>query len=146
MNNEWLIIFTVSACSILFAAGGTHINVIGGQKWLRRFGIPCLLCMIAVLSHVVWWKASIMAILLIVALSSGYGDNSSQIKKFFVFCMYSVPFFMLGWSLWIIATPILCYSIFLLSNWKPTSEMFFWKAAELIFGFLIGLTFVSCLK
>jgi hypothetical protein len=144
--NEWIIILTMSFCSILFASGGTDIPVIGGQKWLRRFGIPIFLSIIAVLSHVIWWKVSIMAILLIIGLSAGYGENSNYWKKLAVFCMYSVPFLIIGWSIWVVITPIICLLLFKLSNIEQTANDFKWKYVEFAFGYLISVTFISCLK
>jgi len=42
-ESEWLMIACMGTGGILFAAGGTHINKIGGQKWLRRYLMPVLL-------------------------------------------------------------------------------------------------------
>ena len=130
--NEWLMILTMAVCSILFAAGGTHIDGIGGQKWLRRYGIPIFLAFIAVLSHVLWWKVAIMATLLTIGLSAGYGEGSGYLKKLLTFCLYGLPFIAIGWSYWIAVTPLLCLLIFILSNLKQTQEMFKWKYCEFI--------------
>lgn len=41
--SEWLAILAMASGGILFAAGGTHIPKIGGQKWIRRFALPAVL-------------------------------------------------------------------------------------------------------
>lgn len=144
--NEWVMILVMSASGALFAAGGTHIDGIGGQKWIRRFLLPAILASIALLSHVVWWKAVGMAVSLIVALSMGYGSRTPYWLKMVTFVTYGASFLWLGFSYWVILTPILCFSLFCLSNWKPMATTFFWKACEFLYGTLIGITFISTIR
>ena len=135
--NEYLMIVIMAYCGIMFAVGGTC------WKPARRYGIPLFLAIIAYYSHVSWWQCLGMAISLIVALSSGYGSGSAYIKKALVFLSYGLSFLWLGWSLWVVLMPVMCLSIFALSNWKYTTSDFFWKGCEFMYGVLIGITFIS---
>jgi hypothetical protein len=137
MVNEWMQILVMASCGALFAIGGT------GWKPARRYGIPVLLLVIALISGVLWWKSVLMALSLVIALSLGYGDKTAYWLKAIVFATYGLSFLWIGWSLWVVLTPVLCFSLFCLSNWKITSKDFFWKACEFIYGTLIGITFIS---
>lgn len=138
--SEWLMIFIMVWCSSLFAIGGTK-----GKYW-RRLVLPLGLAGIALFSHVLWYKAVLMAISLIVSLSMGYGERDPYINKFMVFCLYGMSFLWIGWSWWVVLTPILCISLFALSNWKPTAKMFFWKYVEFSYGLLLAVTFISTIR
>jgi hypothetical protein len=138
--NEWLMILTMTLCSALFAIGGTK-----GKFW-RRYGIPLLLGGIALYCHEPWYNALGLALTLIVALSLGYGTNSPYWKKAITFSLYGLSFLWIGWSWWIILTPILCLLIFWLSNQKPTAHPFFWKACEFLYGTFLAITFLDAIK
>ena len=137
--NEYLMILIMAVCGTLFAVGGTF------WKPARRYGIPLFLAVIAVLSGVILWKSLAMGFSLIAALSMGYGDRYWWWMKAVVFSAYGASFLWIGSSLWVLLTPILCFGLFFLSNWKPTANVFFWKACEFMFGTLIGITFISVL-
>jgi hypothetical protein len=127
-------------CSVLFAVGGTK-----GKYW-RRFVLPSGLLVIAILSHVIWWKSVLMTISLIVALSLGYGERTPYKWKAAVFSTYGLSFLWIGWSWWIVLCPVLCFLLFCLSNWKPTESMFSWKWIEFVYGLFLAVTFISILK
>ena len=138
--NEWLMIGIMAWCGILFAVGGTK-----GKYW-RRFVLPSGLLVVSLLSGVIWWKAVAMTLSLIVTLSLGYGERTPYWLKAAVFMMYGVSFLWFGFSLWIVLSPLLCFGLFCLSNWKLTADSFFWKACEFLFGTFIGITFISVVR
>ena len=143
--NEWLIILTISVSGILFSAGGTHIDKIGGQKWLRRYLLPCFLAIMAFLSGVnVWWQLCIL-LALIVPLSAGYGSNSPYWKKVLVFTAYGLPTLAIGFSWWVVIMPVTLTLLFMASNWKPLANTVYWKAWEYLAGTLIGITLVGAI-
>ena len=133
--SEYMMIVVMAVCGILFAIGGT------GYKWARRFVLPLFLLAFA---HT--WMGLGMAISLIVALSLPYGSKTPYWVKALTFSTYGLSFLWIGWSWWIVITPVLCLSIFALSNWKPLANDFFWKACEFLYGVFIGITFIACLR
>jgi hypothetical protein len=145
MINEWLQILTMTVSGALFSAGGTHIPDIGGQKWLRRIALPIFLAFICVLSHVIWWKALCLAVTLFGVLSLGYGERTPYWLKAIVFTGYGVAFLWIGFSLWVVLTPILCFGLFCLSNWKLTAKNFWWKYVEFSYGLFLAVTLISVL-
>lgn len=146
MINEWLMILIMAVCGAAFAAGGTHIDGIGGQKWIRRFGIPLFLFGMSRLIGVYIWGAVGMSVLLCVALHMGYGERAPYWKKALIFAGYGLPFLFVGWSWWIIIMPVVCLTMFRLSNWRPLSKAFFWKSVELLYGVMIGITFIDAVS
>ena len=80
------------------------------------------------------------------ALHLGYGSRTPYWLKAVVFSTYGISFLWLGWSNWIWMTPLLCFGIFCLSNWKPMANTFFWKACEFLYGVFIGITFISVVR
>jgi hypothetical protein len=146
MINEWLQIIVMAVGGVLFAAGGTDIPGIGGQKWLRRIVLPLFFAFICVLSHVVWWKCVLLGSFLFVALSLGYGSRTPYWKKALVFSTYGLSFLVIGWSIWVVLTPVLCFSLFCLSNWKPVAQWFWWKQIEFFYGLFLSITLISALS
>jgi len=136
MNETYMIISMVGSV-LLFTIGGT------GWKPARRYGIPLLFLAISLITGVLWWKASLMALSLIVALSMGYGEGSPYWKKAITFSLYGLSFLWIGFSWWIIITPCLCLLLFWLSNNKNAADIFNWKFVEGIYGILLGITFSS---
>lgn len=140
--NEWLIILAVLLSAGLFAAGGTHIDGIGGQKWLRRFLMPICLGGLATL-YAPWWACLGYALTLCFFLHLGYGDKATWLYRIFIFTGYGLSALWFGLSWWVPTIPVVCAAIFLLSNWKTTASSFVWKFCELSMGFCIGCGFVS---
>jgi len=137
---EWLMIAAMAGSGAMFAIGGT------GPKFVRRFILPVYLGVIALLSHIIWWKCLGLALPLVAALSLGYGEKKPYWYKGLVFISYVLPTLFLGFTWWQIITPPLCLLMFRLSNWKPTSHIFRWKICEFAMGALIGITVASLLK
>ena len=135
-----LMIVSMGLSGILFAIGGT------GWKPARRFILPIILGAIALISGVIWYKAVIMAVGLIIAFCLPYGERTPYWGKFLVGCAFVAPTAILGFSWWQIITPICFIVMFKLSNTKGTSNIFFWKAVEFITGSLIGITVASFIK
>ena len=94
----------------------------------------------AVVAGVIWWKAFIMACLMIGAFSLGYGSSLPYWRKALTFISYSLTTLILGFTAWQIVMPVLCLLVFWLSNWKPTARMFTWRVAEWIYGSVLGIT------
>jgi hypothetical protein len=140
MTNEWLAILIMTLSGALFAIGGT------GWKPARRYVLPVLLAVTAYFSHISWWQCLGMAVTLIVALSAGYGERTPYWRKALVFAGYGLSFLWIGWTWWIVITPVVCLGLFWLSNNKLTARTFFWKAVELLYGALIGITFIVAIS
>lgn len=131
-------ILILAVCGVLFALGGT------GWKPARRFGIPLFLAGIALFMTDTIRSAGLL-VCLIIALSLGYGESKPYWYKALVFLAYGLSFLWIGFSLWVVLTPILCLSMFWLSNLKLTANAFFWKAVEFLMGVFLGITFISCI-
>ena len=144
---ELNMIITMALSSVLFALGGTEIPKFGrGFKICRRYLLPAFLAFICVLSHVSWWQALGYGLSAIVALSLGYGSSSPYWKKVLVFSSYGLVSLWVGFSWWVVATPIIATSLFFFSNWKPTASSFFWKSAEFLYGSLVGISLIAALQ
>lgn len=140
MVNEFLMIGLMAASASLFAIGGT------GWKPARRFGIPLMLLATAYCLHIPWLKCLLMALSLCFSLHLGYGDRTKYWMKALVFTGYGLPFLFIGWTWWVVITPVVCFCLFALSNWKYTAGTFFWKGVEFFYGLLIALTFIDAIK
>lgn len=133
-------IIAMTGGGLLFALGGT------GLKWLRRFVLPVLLGVVALLVGVIWWKAILMTIGFIGAFHLPYGQKTPYWLKFLAGCAFVLPTAILGFSHWQIITPIAFIIMFKLSNTKFTANIFFWKAVEFLTGGLVGVTVASFIK
>jgi uncharacterized integral membrane protein len=143
--NEWLMILCVTVSAALFASGGTDIPGIGGQKWLRRYVLPAFLAFICVLSGVKWWVSLGYGLLMIPLLCAGYGDRAGYFKRVLIFVSYGLPSLLIGFSVWIIITPVLLTLLFIGSNTKQVASQFVWKMWELMAGVLIGMCLIAAL-
>lgn len=143
--NEWLMDFAMVWCVGLFAAGGTHIEGVGGQKWLRRYLLPAGLAIIALLSHVLWWQCLGLATTLMVVLSLGYGSKTPYWVKSLVFLCYGLAFLWIGWSWWVVITGPLCLALFVFSNLRLTRGSFHWRICEGGMGFLLSAGFIAAM-
>jgi heme/copper-type cytochrome/quinol oxidase subunit 4 len=144
MTNEWLMILSVLWSIGLFAAGGTDLNG-KGHKWLRRFVLPAGLGALALL-YAPWWACIGYTLTLCAFLHMGYGSKASWLYRAFIFTGYGASALWFGWSGWVVATPILCLLAFWLSNQKKSESMFAWKIVEMLFGFLIAVTYINSLQ
>lgn len=139
--SEWIMILAVIWCVGLFAAGGTDLNG-KGYKWLRRFILPAGLSGIALLFST-WWACLAYTVTLSAFLHLGYGSRCSWLKRALIFIGYGFSALWFGWTWWAVATPILLLVAFWLSNFKPSEKTMFWKAWEMLAGFLIAVTFIN---
>lgn len=145
--SELMMIWTLIASLSLFALGGTEIPKFGrGFKVFRRFVLPILLGVIAYLSHVSWWQAVLYSLGLCLALHMGYGDRAAYWKKVLIFCAYSGVSLCIGFSWWVVITPVLLTLLFIGSNWKPTASSIYWKSWEGLAGFLIAASLIAALQ
>ena len=142
--NEWLMIVAVLWSVGLFAAGGTDLNG-RGHKWLRRFLMPIGLGALALI-YAPWWACLGYTLTLCVFLHMGYGSRAGWLYRAFIFTGYGVSALWFGWTWWAVATPVLCSLAFLLSNMKKSEGMFAWKIVEMLFAFLIAVTFINSLS
>lgn len=141
--NEWLMIAVYATSAVLFAAGGTHISVIGGQKWLRRALLPLLLASVAYCSHEHVLAIVGYALSMMVALSLGYGSKCGHIKRVCIFAGMFLPSLLLGFNWWAFISPIVVTILFYLSNNELASKSVPHKLWEFMTGALIGITFVA---
>ena len=144
--NEWLQILMMSLGGILFAAGGTHIPEVGGQKWLRRFVLPIALGGIAFWAGIEYWRCIGMAIGLCVGFHLPYGERTPYWSKALTACMFTAPTLFLGFSWFQIATPIAFLAMFYLSNTHYWGRLFAWKICEFLTGVYIAVTIVSLIN
>ena len=129
----------MGAGGILGAIGGT------GFKFARRFILPLVLGVLAMLAGFSALKCSIMTLGLIIAFLLPYGSKTPYWGKFLVGCAFVAPTLALGLTYWQIITPIVFIIVFKLSNWKYTSGIFRWKICEFIIFAMIGITVASLL-
>ena len=128
--------------------GGGLLGAVGGTGWkpARRFLLPALLGVVAILAGCIWWKCLLMTIGFVGAFSLPYGERTPYWLKFLVGCAFVLPTAILGFSAWQIITPVAFIIMFFLSNWKPTAKIFFWKACEFLTFGLVGITVASFIK
>lgn len=138
--NEWLQILSMSLGGVLFAAGGTDIPRIGGQKWLRRFLLAALFGGLIYINDIAWWRAVGVAVGLCIAFHQPYGHKHSYYIKIITAVGFTIPTLFIGFNLWQLFTPLAFISMFWLSNNKYTSSLFPWKVVEFLTGVYIAIT------
>lgn len=141
--NEWLMILAMALGGVLFAAGGTDIPKVGGQKWLRRFLLSAALGALCFCSEVIWWKSLILAAGLCIAFHLPYGSNHSYWVKTITAVCFVLPTISLGFSYWQLATPVAFIGMFWLSNNGYWGKYFPWKIVEFLTGVYISVTVVQ---
>lgn len=137
MNPEWWMILSMVLGGGLFAVGGT------GFKWARRFLLPCLLGIIALLSGVAIWRCAAYAVTQAVTFCLPYGERTPYWLKFIVFMSYALPSLFFGFTWWQVITPVVCFGCFCLSNTAWAGRTFIWKICEFIMGSVVGITVAS---
>jgi fatty acid desaturase len=140
LNPElWMVVLPALGW-FLFALGGTEISTtIKGQKWIRRFIFPLILGLCILLAGFAWWKALACALIACIALHQGYGSKASWTKRVLIFTSYGLVSLPLGISFWNGYTIVVAIVCFILSNWKPTSNIYVWKFCEGFMGLSIGM-------
>jgi hypothetical protein len=134
--SEWLLMAAMGGGGALWAIGGT------GYKWARRLVLPLYLAGIALLSHVLWWKATLACLLSILAFSLGYGEGKTYLYRFAVGIGFVVPTMIIHWSLWQAIVPVVWITLFALSNWPPTERQFPWKIVEYGTGCIVSIAWL----
>lgn len=138
--NEWLMILTMALGGILFAAGGTDIPKIGGQKWLRRFILSIILGVVAYYCGLETWRVIGMSIGLCIAFHLPYGSKHSYLVKTLTACCFTAPTIFIGFDVWQAITPVAFLGMFWLSNNRFTARFFPWKVVEFLTGVYIAIT------
>ena len=136
---EWLMIASMAVGGIGFAAGGTHIPGIGGQKWIRRFLMTFLLAGIGLLNGFLWWKCLIYFALLTGVMHLPYGERTQYWQKAIVFVSFALPALIFGWTWWMVISPFVIFGLFWLSNILIFERIVVHKIWEFVTGVLIGI-------
>lgn len=140
VNGELAIIIAFSV-SPLFALGGTEIPKFKrGFKWLRREVLPVLWALLAFSAGFEWWRCLAFAIAQDIVFRLPYGDRTPTWVKLLVFLTYPLPSLLFGLTEWQAYCGILCFGLFLLSNWKPTARAFDWVSSCLLVGAFLSIT------
>ncbi len=129
---EWLMIAALTLSGSCFAIGGT------GFKWVRRYILPILLGVCCFFAKIALWKIGCFVVSLSVILHLGYGERTPYLLKAAIFSGYGLACAWLGFSWFIIISPLLIIALFYLSNNKLTSSIFVWKICEFLMGTYIG--------
>jgi hypothetical protein len=144
--NEWIMILALALGGILFAAGGTHIPKIGGQKWIRRFVLATALGGIAAWSGIEWWRCVGLGAGLCGAFHLPYGSKSPYWMKTITAICFVLPTMFIGFSLWQVFTPAAFLAMFWLSNNRFFASLFPWKVVEFLTGAYIATTVVQLIN
>jgi len=131
---ETLQLIVISLSAILFSIGGLC------WKPARRFILPIILSGIALYCGLIWWKAVGLLICLAISLSMPYGDKTSYPLKALTFIAMFASTLWLGFSWWIVISPVIVFVMFVLSNWKVTQNIVFWRVWEFMTGAYLGIT------
>ena len=134
MNKEILMIICMGTGVILFPLGGT------GFKWARRFVLPVILGVVALLGGFAWYLCLGYAVAQAVTLCLPYGERTPYWLKAVVFASYALPSLLFGFTIWQIFLALGCFALFALSNWDKTAKSFPWKIVEGFYGMLLGVT------
>lgn len=138
--NEWYMIAYMALSGVLFAAGGT------GQKVFRRYLKPCLNFGFLLLFGVNVWIALAISWLRMIAYHFGYGEKTSYEYKLLILLSYFLPSLLIGFTWWVILSPIAAIIGFWLSNFKPTEKDFKWKLWEFSVGVLESYCDMGAIK
>jgi len=140
INKEILQVIAMGSGGILGAIGGM------GPKYVRRFILPLILGVLAMLAGFPVLKYLLMASGFVIAFCLPYGERTPYWRKFIVGCAFVVPTLILGFSWWQVITPIIFIIMFKISNTKWGQSTIFWKAWEFIVFSCVGITVASLIK
>lgn len=141
MNGEIYIIACATLGALLFSLGGTEIPFFKtGFKFLRREVLPICWGLLALSAGFEWWRCLAMAVCFDAAFRLPYGDRTPMWLKLIVFMSLPLSSLWLGFSIWQLQSGLICFGMFLLSNWKPTERIYSWVIACLIIGLSLGIT------
>jgi hypothetical protein len=136
---------------IIIPVVSSLLFMLGGYRWkyLRRYVLPILLGSACLINGVIWWRAAILMATLMVGTSLPYGDSLQKLLKweplvwlarFFVLSTYTIGAIAIGWSPWIVITPVIGIIMFYISRQKWGEKLVPWKLFEGIMGYLVGFT------
>ena len=137
MNKEFLQLIMVCLSPLLFSLGGFR------WKWLRRYILPLLLGICLIIGSIPLIKAAGCVILLGVALCLPYGERTPYWAKLGVFCLYGLPSLIVGFSWWVVISPIVMLGLFKISNTKWGQNIVYHRIFEAVSGLFIGITYAS---
>ena len=140
MDKELLMIIAMGSGGVLGALGGYR------WKWLRRFVLPTILGLIAILGGCNALMSLYMTIGLIIAFCLPYGEKTPYWLKFLVGCAFVAPTLFLGFTIWQVITPIAFIVMFKLSNMAKWASQFAWKIVEFITFSLVGVTVAQLIQ
>jgi hypothetical protein len=120
---------------------------IGGMVWkpARRFGIPFLFLVVALLAHLLTWQIGLMCLALCVALHLGYGDHSNWFMRIVYALAITAPSLIVRFNFWAIILPIVFLGTYYLSNRPKWQSIFNWRICEAIVGFFMGILYSQVL-
>jgi len=120
--------------SLLFMLGGWH------WKWMRRYLLPAILGLFAILNGSNILMSLIATSLLMIAFTLPYGSKSvpSYFGKFLVLSTYSLAITPLGISTLTYIFPFVATLTFWISNQEWGKKWMVWKIWEGLTGLLIG--------
>ena len=134
---------------IIVAPLDAALWMLGGKynKALRRYGVPAVHLTALVLAGAAVVAALIHAVLLVAALSLGYGEASSWWRRCLVALAYFYAFGILGFNAWVVIMPLAFLLMFYLSNSKIgwVAKAFTWKACEGLLGVFQGIVLCQML-
>ena len=141
MNIELIYILMMSLSGGLYALGGTGGWKLASKLW-RRAGIPAFLALSLHFLGVEHTIIALSCITLSVGLCMGYGDSKRWSYRAIVFSTYAISTLFIGFSAWVLISPIASIILFYLSR-KLFQNHFVWKICEFLFGAMIGVSYVS---
>jgi len=134
LDKELALILIVTISTLLWALGGKY------WKGFRRIVLPILISFVGLSLGLAVGKLVLYSLIHWGVTSLPYGEKTPYWVKSLVGCSYVAPSLIFGFTLWQVILPTAFIVTFILSNWKPTSKDFTWKACELSVGFLKGMT------
>ena len=141
MNGEWYIILAGVSGAFFFVAGGTEIPALKkGLKWLRREILPLIWGLLAFSAGFEVWRCLAFAVCQDAAFRLPYGDRTPTWLKLIVFLALPLPSLWFGLNVWQAISGVLCFLIWALSNFKPTSKAMDWATSCLLMGATLGVT------
>ena len=139
---------------------GVLLWPLGGFRWkgFRRYVLPMCFCPLLVFYGVSLWQSLICCGLFSLVSHLGYGQSTpwlipfqgsggkSRSSKLLTALSYNLPALVIGWTWWMILTPVIFLGTFALSNWRYTSKDFSWKICEAITSLTIMITILGALQ
>ena len=107
--------------------------------------MPILLGIACLINNVIWWKAAVLTVGLVIGTSLPYGDSLKQpwepltwLLRLLVLSTYTLATAVLGWTPWQVITPLLMTGLFYISTVKWGEKLVPWKLWEGLQFYLVG--------